>query len=89
MKRKHILLVQQGGTIYANVQSRNCMRCYVSFVLTLVASTLVVNPTLQRDASTLTSLMKDVTTHAQFAQRNGTTNSFQCIVQVLLHSLTT
>jgi hypothetical protein len=59
------------------------------FVSTLVASTLMVNSTLQRDASTLMLLMKNVTTLAQFAQGNGTTNSFQCIVQVLLHSLST
>ncbi len=59
------------------------------FVLTLVASMLVVNPTLQRDASTLMALMKNVTTLAQFAQGNGTTNSFQFIVQVLLHSWST
>ncbi len=59
------------------------------FVLTLVANTLVVSPTLQQDASTLAPLMKHGTTLAQFAQGNGTANSFQCIVQVLLHSLST
>ncbi len=64
------------------------MRCYIFFVLTLVANMLVVNPTLQRDASTLASLMKQ-TTLAQFAQDNGMTNFFQYIVQLLLHSLST
>jgi hypothetical protein len=27
-QRKHVHLVQQRGTVYANVQSQNCMRCY-------------------------------------------------------------
>jgi hypothetical protein len=59
------------------------------FVSTLVANTLVMNATLQQDASTLMSLMYHVRTLAQFAQGNGTINFFQCIVQVLLHSLST
>ncbi len=56
---------------------------------TAVANMLVLNPTLQRDVSTVTPLMKNVTTLAQFAQGTGMTISFQCIVQVLLHSLST